>query len=257
MEVKKLPWVQIALYFFVAITLSGSFRFSLFDWYTGLSLPYGLTILVRSMLEGIGPIAGALIIFKLFKKKSNITLLGTQPSKSLIMLSLPILLFTFFGSHNDLNINAHVYGFIVGLSIVLYGIFEEFGWRGYLQNELKELKPLYRTLISGILWYSWHLTFISSDTTLINELKFFGIILFATWGIGAVAEKTKSVAASACFHILGNILFISTLVNSSIGEQTRYIIFGICLISWIYVVNIWDKKSVPSAEEEAIDSPKI
>jgi uncharacterized protein len=261
MEIKKLPWIQIGLYFFIAIILSGCFRFSIFDWYTNLSLPYGLTIIVKSILEGIGPIAGALVIFKLFKKKSSITLLGTQGSKSLIMLSLPILLFAFFGSHNDLNINPHVYGFIVGLSLVLYGIFEEFGWRGYLQNELKELKPLYKSLISGVLWYSWHLTFISPDTTLLNELKFFAIILFATWGIGAIAEKTKSVAASACFHILGNILFISTLVGSSIDQQTRYIIFGICLISWIYMVNIWENETVSSAnvnpEEEAIDSREI
>jgi membrane protease YdiL (CAAX protease family) len=57
------------------------------------------------------------------------------------MIALPILLFTIFGANNNLDLNRHYYGFIIGLSLALYGICEEYGWRGYLQNELIHLIP--------------------------------------------------------------------------------------------------------------------
>ncbi|MBU1356595.1 MAG: CPBP family intramembrane metalloprotease [Candidatus Edwardsbacteria bacterium] len=243
MTIKKQAWIQIAVYFVIATALSGVFRFGLFGWYNNMSLPFGLTFLVKTLLEGIGPIAGALVILTIVNKKSSITLLGTQPKKSLIMAIVPVLLFTFFGANNDLNLNRHYYGFIIGIATVIYGIFEEYGWRGFLHNELIELKRLHKSLIIGVIWYVWHLSFISQSTTLLNELIFFGIIVFGSWGIGVIAEKTKSIIACACFHILGNILFLSPQIATTMNNQARYIIFGICLIAWIYIVNIWHKKS--------------
>lgn len=248
MTIQKQTWFRIIIYYLIAITLSGIFRLGLFEWYNNMHLPFGLTNFLKALLEGSGPITGAFVIWMIAKQKSSITLFGTQTKKSLIMFSIPLLLFTFFGINNEQDVNPHIYGFIIGLGVVMYGIFEEFGWRGYLQNELKDLKPLYKTLINAVLWYAWHLTFIIRGTTLLNELQFFAIILFATWGIGAIAEKTKSIIASACFHILGNILFISSLVSSAFDNQTRYIIFGISLVSWIYIVNTWEKKSAADKE---------
>jgi uncharacterized protein len=244
----KQPWFRIIIYYIIAVTLSGMFRLGIFEWYNNMQLPFGLTNFLKALLEGCGPITGAFVIWMITKQKSSITLFGTQTKKSLIMFSIPLLLFTFFGINNGQDVNPHIYGFIIGLGVVMYGIFEEYGWRGYLQNELKELKVLHRTLIIAVLWYAWHFTFIIRGTTLLNELMFFAIILFATWGIGAIVEKTKSIIAGACFHILGNILFTSSLVSNGFNNQTRYIIFGICLVSWIYIVNTWKKKSTVNNE---------
>lgn len=249
MTIKNQPSFRIIIYYIIAVLLSGVFRLGLFEWYNNMVLPFGLTNFVKALLEGSGPVTGAFVIWAIIKQKSSITLFGTQTKKSLIMFSIPLLLFTFFGISNENNINPHAYGAIIGLGVVMYGIFEEYGWRGYLQNELKELKNLHRTLIIAVLWYTWHLSFLTKGTTVLNELQFFAIILFATWGIGAIAEKTKSIIASACFHILGNILFISSLVSTTFDNQTRYIIFGICIVSWIYIVNTWEKKSLANNED--------
>lgn len=243
MNKEKFTLLHITIFFTIATTLSAAFRHGLIGWYNNLSLPFGLTIVAKALLEGIGPITGALVVLLTTKKTSLISLWGTQSRKSALMLLIPILLFTFFGANNTENINKHLFGFITSLSLVLYGIFEEYGWRGYLHNELSGLKPLYRSLMIGGLWYVWHLSFLSSDTTIANELKFLGLLVFASWGIGAIADKTKSVIACACFHIAGNILITSPFISASVNSQTRFILFAACLAVWIYVVNIWDKNA--------------
>ena len=243
MKIETKAWVRIAIYYSIAIVLSVLFRLELFDWQDKWTLPLGFTIILKSILEASGPFIGALLVLKIAKKKSQITLYGTQVIKSSLMIALPIFLFTVFGANNNLNLNRHYYGFIIGLSITLYGVMEEYGWRGFLQNELIELKPFQKSIIIGVLWYVWHLTFLSKETDVVNELKFLSILIFASWGIGAIAEKTKSIIASACFHILGNIISLSPLISDAYDKQTRYIIFGICLVSWFIMVNVWDKKS--------------
>lgn len=253
METKNINWLRVLTYFVIATAVSSVFRFQLFDWYRQLSLPYGLTG-IKYLLEGIGPLIGAIIIFTLFKKRSLITIFGTSVKKSFIMISLPIILFSVFGVKNDLDLNTHYYGFIIGVIISLYCIFEESGWRGYLQDELKGLKPILKYLIIGLLWYTWHLTFISQDTTLLFELKMLAIFIFASWGIGQIAEKTHSILASSCFHFIGSILGFSPLLSTSFDNTTRYIICAIVLTLWILIVNTWDKKAESTAL--AITLPK-
>lgn len=244
MTIKKRAWFHVIIYFIIATTLSGVFRLGLFDWHNKITLPYGLTIVMKSILEGIGPIAGATIVLLTLKKKSDITFLGFKKTKSFIMVIIPVLLFTIFGANNDQNLNRHYCGFIVGTSLTLYAVFEEYGWRGFLHNEFTNLKPFLRAILIGSFWYLWHLSFISNETTVFDELKFFGILVFASWGIGAIAEKTKSVFACACFHLIGNILTFSPLILNSFDNQTRYIIFGICLFFWIIIVNTWEKSII-------------
>jgi membrane protease YdiL (CAAX protease family) len=225
LKMKNRTILNILIYYCIAVSLSAMFRLVHFEWYVNMSLPFGLTALVRTFLEGSGPFIGGLIGLRLIQKKPLITFLGSIPKRSLLMVVIPIVLFACFGCKNNLGLNSHYYGFVIGISIVLYGILEEFGWRGYLLNELSELKSIQKVVLISVLWYAWHLSFLDKGTTLINEMKFLGIIVFATWGIGAVAERTKSVLASACFHILGNILFLSSLVSDAVDNQTRYIIF--------------------------------
>jgi membrane protease YdiL (CAAX protease family) len=242
MKIKNQPWIQIGIYYAIAITISSIFRLEIFQWYNKIDLSFGLTVMLKALLESCGPFIGALIALRLTKSKHKITLFGSNTAKSILMMTFPVVLISIFGANNDLALNRHYYGFIMGLSIAFYGIFEEYGWRGYLQNVLIELKPMQKSLIIGVLWYTWHLSFLSKQTSILNELLFFGIILFGSWGIGAIAEKTKSIIASACFHIIGNILFLSPDLSSALGNLSKLIISGICLTFWIIIVNTWDKK---------------
>lgn len=84
------------------------------------------------------------------------------------------------------------------LAFLLYGLLEKIGWRGFLQPLLSPLPKFVTILMVTVLWFVWHLNF---DLTSSNIIFFF-ILLLGTWGIGLVAEKTRSLLSVAAFHSL-------------------------------------------------------
>jgi len=62
---------------------------------------------------------------------------------------------------------------------------------------------------------------------------FLGILIFGAWGIGVVANTTKSLLSVAAFH---------SLLNSK--SENNLIIIAILFVSWIaIIVNMEKKKS--------------
>jgi len=51
---------------------------------------------------------------------------------------------------NEFELDSHLYGFIAIIATLVYCIMEEYGWRGYLQEELKPLKSWKTYLINRI-----------------------------------------------------------------------------------------------------------
>src|SRR5690606_29168606 len=143
-----------------AISLSNIFRFDVFGTKEILQkLPTWMYLISVVLLEGSGDFIGALIAIYLLRKdrKTSISFYGTSNRKGLLISAIPIVLLTIIGVKNDYEININLYGLIVVLGSLIYCIMEEFGWRGYLQEELKNLKPVKRYLIIGFIWYFWHL----------------------------------------------------------------------------------------------------
>jgi hypothetical protein len=56
------------------------------------------------------------------------------------MMSIPITLLIMIEVKNDVERNCHLYGLIASIGTSLYCMIEEYGWIGYLTNELKRLK---------------------------------------------------------------------------------------------------------------------
>jgi len=46
------------------------------------------------------------------------------------------------GVQNKYGINTHLYGLIAAFGSFIYCIMEEYGWRGYLQEEFRFLQPV-------------------------------------------------------------------------------------------------------------------
>ncbi|WP_433900349.1 CPBP family intramembrane glutamic endopeptidase [Sphingobacterium puteale] len=90
--------------------------------------------------------------------------------------------------------------YLAVFSVLVYGLLEEIGWRGFIYQEFKALKPLYNILLLSVLWFLWHLNF---DFTPI-QVSFFVILVFGSWGIGKVADTTGSLIAISAFHCLNN-----------------------------------------------------
>ena len=223
-------WIRIIIYFAIALSSSVLFRLNYIGGYATLKLP-GVLSVYKSLLEGIGPFLGALIVMGLFRLKSSIGFLGNTGMRSLLMLGVPVVLFFMIGVDNNQHINTHFYGLNVGIWIALYGILEETGWRGYLQDELKNYKPFIKYTIVGAVWYAWHLTFLG-HTNALNEVAILVILILASYGIGLIADRTQSIIAAACFHILGNILGLSAEIQHAVPAKTRIWIVAACVVCW-------------------------
>lgn len=153
---------------------------------------------LKVILQGIGPAVGALVAFALFKIKPTLSLKGNYRN-----LSFPFLLYWLFPIVLILGVEYFTKGtfsLTVVVAILIYGLLEEIGWRGFLRQELKSLPAILNILIVATLWFTWHLNF---DMTSSN-LLFFAILVLGSWGIGVVADRTYSLLAVSAFHSLNN-----------------------------------------------------
>ncbi len=106
-----------------------------------------------------------------------------------------------------------------------YGLLEEYGWRGFLQYELRELPVWQYVLIITMMWLLWHL-----DLSYRSILPFFLLLLFASWGIGKVATDTHSLLFCAAFHGIVNFSKHGLLLN------TTFLIAFICIIIFWFLI---------------------
>lgn len=241
----QISWIRVLIFFIIATVISNIFRFDILELRPVLEkLPNWLYILTSVLLEGSGVIIGALIMLPYLKKERNVemTLLGKLETKSLIMPFIPIVILSVIGVKNDFGLNNHLYGFIAIIGTLVYCIMEEYGWRGYLQEELKSIEPWQKYLIIGIIWYLWHLTFLTK-ASIGDNLFFLGMMIFGSWGIGQIAELIKSILASACFHLIVQIMMFNALFRNGINGKEKIIILAICLALWIVVINKWKKQN--------------
>jgi len=225
----KNKWVRIAFYYVIALSTSFIFRLNV------LNLDFDKSIysdLIIGLLGAFGPfLAGLFMRNSVKSNKYKISFLGFFKWKSVALILIPAICFGFFGAKNGL-MNSHLFGLLLGLYIVIYGILEETGWRGYLQQEFIELKPILKYLIVACFWYTWHLTFLGK-TTFVNELVIFAILFGSSIGIGIVADRTQSIIYASCFHIIGNIVAFSSEISTYFPINFRLITISVSLIIWM------------------------
>ncbi|MFT5917999.1 MAG: membrane protease YdiL (CAAX protease family) [Bacteroidia bacterium] len=249
-ENNQISWKRILLFFIIATVISNIFRFDIFELKAQLKqLPTWIFVLISLFLEGSGVLIGALLAISLLKKHRNseITFFGTSKSKSLLMAVIPIIILTVIGVQNEFELESHLYGFIAVSGTLIYCIMEEYGWRGYLQEELKTVKAWQKYLVIGFMWYVWHLTFLKG-ASVEDNLFFLGMMIFGSWGIGQVADSTKSILASACFHLIIQIMMFNALIRNGIDGTEKAIILGVSIILWFIIIKKWEKENAIQQE---------
>ncbi|WP_316744137.1 CPBP family intramembrane glutamic endopeptidase [Pedobacter antarcticus] len=177
---------------------------------------------LKIILQGIGPAIGAVVTFLLFKIPSVMTLKGNFRN-----LYFPLFIFWMFpaaiiSAIAFLKNGTVPFGLV--FPVLFYGLLEEMGWRGFLQQVLKPLPRYASILVVALLWFMWHLNF---EITVAN-LTFFGILILGSWGIGKIADKTNSLLAAAAFHSLNN--FYQNL------DTIKIITLTVLIIIWVLTV---------------------
>jgi len=187
----KVNYFAVATFYIIAISLRYlTNKTSLLD---GISNEF-----LKIIIQAAGPAIGACVAFLAFRIKPVLSLKGNynRPGVPLLLYwGLPIAIIV--GTE---YFTKGTFSFVAVLAILIYGLLEEIGWRGFLQQELKPLPPFINILIVATLWFVWHLNF---ETTTSN-LMFFGILILGSWGIGKVADNTHSLLAVSAFHSLNN-----------------------------------------------------
>lgn len=191
---------------------------------SGIENPY-LVILLR----GVGPALGALAAIKIFSLNNPMSLKGIYKNAIVpfaIYWLLPAVLIA-----GVYYVTIGKFPILLMFTVLAYGLLEEIGWRGFLQEQLKSLPKFTSIVIIAVLWFAWHLNL---ETTPSNMI-FLGIIFFGTWGIGKVYSSTGSLLAVAGVHSLNN-FFRNGL------HETELTLIAILLVIWIGFIILYNRK---------------
>jgi len=219
-QLKKIG--SIAIFFTIAISLR---------YYIDAIKPnflLDLNLYLKILLLGVGPLIGGLVVVKFFKRSNFLKLFSLGFWKTIAIIGIPMLLFSLVGIL-ETGTPYYTAPKIIGI-LMLYALFEEYGWRGYLQSELNDLKNIYKYLIITILWFVWHLNFELS----LNNLIFFMTLFAGSYGIGFMADRSKSLIMAALFHSFFNIFQSGLLKDIPLGYTLT--IIGISAVSAIFIM---------------------
>ena len=158
-----------------------------------------------ALATGLGPAIGALVAMLLFKRKTEYTLAGKSARKSIATIVIPCIVFGIIGGWN------------LGLTCLfafVYGLLEEYGWRGFLQYELKKLPMWQYVLIITMMWFLWHLDL--NQRSLLFCAAFHGIVNFSKRDL---FSDTTFTAAFICVIVFWIVMWY--FVGTSPKQQSR------------------------------------
>lgn len=231
-------WLRISLYYAIALGFSYLARIY---WHTSnMSDPrHGMWAMYWHLFSGAGPFVGAMVIWAMFRPERRMSFGGTFPLMSVAMLAVPAVVLSVIGINNPFAVDPHIFGAHLGVWVALYAILEETGWRGYLQGEFGQRPALVRYAIVGLFWYGWHFSYLAGRAVGIEVTNLIFLIL-ASMGIGFVADRTRSIFAAASFHIIGNVMGLTSDFKALMPSgHSRAIIIASCVVIWLVMLRVW------------------
>lgn len=221
-------WKLIAVYYVIAC------GFARLAWSPLILGPNGLKVLKTSVslpvfisLGTLGPLLGCFIAHRW--ETGNWRAVHVIPSRAFLWIWLllgPLLVifarvFVFSALLTRGGPAAwrwHV-GALVGIWIPmlnynLFGgpLFEEFGWRGFLQPHLQRtMPPWIAAVVTGVLWASWHLPIFLTTWAGVS----FPIFLLILVGL--------SLVMAFGFNASGQVIMVAILMHSAFNASNRFI----------------------------------
>lgn len=117
---------------------------------------------------------------------------------------------------------------------------EELGWRGFLQDSLRQLSEWKRWLLIGLMWEGWHfmrgLVDVPWPAIVIKKLIFIAAVILVTVVIGKLTERTRSLFVATAIHLWINMVLLEGSFN---------VILTACLSVLIWAYLIWKWEAVP------------
>lgn len=228
-------WARIGLYYAVAIAVSALARL---HWHMGADTSASAGSMYLHLFAGVGPALGVLAMLVIFRHRPSRTFAGSNAKFAIATIMVPAVVLALRGIANPFGMNSHLFGLHMGVWITAYAVLEEIGWRGYLQGEFADRSPLARYAIVGLFWYAWHLSWVTNPS-IGGEGAGALILIAAAIGIGFVADRTQSILAAAAFHVIGNILGMTTDFRMLVPSGERLLLAGLCFGVLLAVLRLW------------------
>ncbi len=229
-------WKYVILFVLISYLISAPANLGwLSDTLENFSLPFGLDQF-KILLQGIGPFVAGLVLRKLHPNVIDSTPRGKYKSTGWMMLGISVILLTVIGNQNDKGLNPYYWGTLTAIVLSIHAYFEETGWRGYLEHALQPLSEPIRVLLIAVVWYFWHLSFLSGNS-IKSEALFFLILLVGTWLLGRLLEQTKSILIVAAFHSVFNLMQWWDL-----SFTPKIIWLSVLVLVWILLMTFQKKK---------------
>jgi len=249
------PWFGIGIFIVLAVSISLPFRWDLIGMSFLAATVLGVPVW-RALLEGSGPIVATLIATRGFRHHWRpITFAGSSLPHAAAMLAVPCLAFLLIGIPNDDGTSPRLFGLALGMTTVAYCVFEETGWRGYLQNALQPIPPVQRHTVIGMVWYAWHLPFLAENATLGNQAVFLAVLVGASFLLGRLADEMHSVFLAAAFHLIVNLLSFNHLFGGTTLDR-KLLLIAVCVALWVPILLHWKRRAMrPGGKTGATSEP--
>lgn len=224
----KINWTKIIAIYGVAILLT----------FLSRKLPNGLQKLVFLLFDfkfpfnwnhGIALFITTIVAYTFFKTKRKTTFLGNNKVRSIIFGLIVLVAYSIVGISNKYGINTQLWGFIFIATTLIYDIFEESFWRGYLNDLIKPKYLAIKYVITGILWALWHLLIFSNFNQWGGFHIFLLLSIIVSFIIGFATTKTNSILVASSIHAL-------------LISRNLYVTI-ICFIIWGIMIMTWKKTS--------------
>ena len=240
-QLSQINWKAVLFFYVLACGLSWGLHFL-------PNLNEGILPVHNVLTYGLGPLLAALLTRLVSPNQPRtITVFGSSRLKTMLLVATPMLLSAGIGVPNRAGQNEHLYGVLLGVSGLFYGFGEEMGWRGWLQDALRPLPVFWRVVLIGTMWFGWHFTFLPDLSAVAgpntpSPLAVYGLMILASWGLGALADTTKSVLVVACAHEFMNI-------------AVHPVALAVSMLVWIWLLRTWKKPIAGTVS--AVHSPTL
>jgi hypothetical protein len=223
---QRIEWTKIGLFYLIACVVAFPFNTGRVSYTASRYLPGNLGYVPAAL----GLALAATLFWGSLGEKAKVTLTGGYLARSLLFCLTPMAAFTVVGMQHGGGADPHLFGLLYSAINLVYAIMEEAGWRGYLQNATRPLSDLRRFLITGLLWWPWHMRFAGAFDWFVFPL----IVLASAVGLGKIAEQTRSFLVSAGLHLL-----IILLSNTGGDWNRKLAALGMCLGVWAVILRGW------------------
>jgi hypothetical protein len=221
---KSVNWIATGIFYILACGLTYVFIqvpnlikevwSTFFDFTPRFSWNHGIALFIVSLAA-----------YRFSKVERKTTILGNNKYYSIIFAVIFLVAYSVIGFKNDYGLNRHLWAFIFCISTLVYDIFEETAWRGFLNDSLRPIPIWLKGIITGILWSFWH-TLIFQDFNQFGGFHIFlALSVFVSILMSYATERTNSILVASSIHAL----LILRDINVTV----------ICAVIWIVIMIVW------------------